>query len=931
MPRVNLAVNPSLRNGTTQGYVPLGGAQLSITDDYAYYGKYALLVTKDDVNGSGVQTENPIPVVAGLPYAFSWKTRLPVTIPEAEHSEILMQVDWQNSTGVIVSTVTSATLLMDDDSEWYSIGGVWTAPPGTTFADVSLIQPLAGSEDAPFIVDALLVEQANYIGGYFDNISTDDKYTIARRALTPMPQVINGLRLGADIVLNDLVMNTIDEDDTIWVVTDLDGWWGQTNPEMPDIPRGTEDGSYDVEGRLTARTITLSGFFIPKNPEQALTDSINRLVMAANLVRKGGWLYTHEGPTKAAFVRLSAKPTVRTVNARGRTEFSITLRAGDPIKYHWDDSDPDGYTNLQFEAADVIGMAENIGTATVTGNFTFTGPAGAGTRVYNASTNETMTLQEPLRGAGLVATVYEATATDGIATVKTVAPNHLRPGDEISLVGMIIPFSSSTETRIVTAVSEVFPYSFSFAINTDDITPVATGGQVVLLRNDTLMVDTYNRSVTYNGEQSGHRHRLTVLTDWIHFGPGENIIEFSDDLTEVEVVSKQLTSNEVTLVTADTHYLIPGEQIVVNLPTDVPLSKKRLTGNVVTLTTDGPHGFSVGDVVSVASTTQAQVVSKSRASNVATLTTQAPHGINVSDSITVALPATVAPIAKSITSNVATITTQQPHGFSAGDSVMVAMPTTASLANKQLTNNQVTLTTTAPHNFVVGDSITVTMPAGASITNKARSGSQAVITTATAHGFSVGDSVIITLPTTANISGNVVTSGANRLATVTTSAAHNFSVGDRVTVTISGVTSRSISTMAATTTTVTAVTTAAHNLVVGDFVTIQDTAARFDGEYYVASVPNSTTFTYASSGAAVSSTSYPDGTVYNNTLGSFITGPQVVETIPTSTTFTFRTWKQFQDNTRPTSGATVTNNTNQSYNGTKTLVSASGTTFAYNY
>jgi hypothetical protein len=1228
--RINLAKDPSLRTGTTAAFQPLTGSTLSVTDEWAFYGKYSLKITKDAVNGTGVAIAAPIPVVAGESYAFSAYTRLPITIPESDHAEIILQVEWLNSLGIVQSTVTSATLRMDTDDTEFRIGGVWVAPAGATFADVSIIQPLAGKAGAYFMVDALLIEQASYIGGYFDNITQAEKNAIANKAMAAVPQVVNGLRLGADVNLNGLVMNTIDEDDTLWVVTDIEGWWGQADPEIPDISRGTEDGSYDVEGRTKARQLTLTGFFVPKDAEESLTKSIDRLILATNLTRKGGWLFAHEGPTKAAWVRLSSRPSVKTVNARGRTNFQINLRAGDPIKYHWDSSDPDGYTsgsynssnvpdsvhtnlftNPSFEdtsgtlevrrnfctnprfisntgwsatgnvswvgngqaavadaaptgtllpyestaataapgevwtvsrdfsvpvgappitlqysispyagatavtsefvyspnvtiqpgqtvrvsvtskalgstithvraipylrenpgntgrrlnsdrvlmekvayvgdyfdgsttpdsdltpswtagvdnsvsiltatipamvvgsydgtgwtvrssqwassgsysmkiiprstntayyyrtavslgltvgktytavgkvrltapqgtaavsyprrsiryrvngtyvadvaAPNVAGVHEpritftvenptdlfmitggtltdgpvwwddltfvegvytgpafsgnttttpyevykwsglpnaststrtaynmdvltNIGTADVTGIFTITGPAGSGTRIYNATTNETMELAKPLRGAGLIADAYEVSSLGGVATIKTTAPNHLRVGDEVSLLNMVIPFSESDQTRIVTAVSEVFPYSFSFEISTDDIDPMSTSGQIRLVNNDVLVIDTYNRSVTYNGEVAGHRSMLTTLTDWIKFAPGDNVIEYFDDVTNVEVVSKALSNNTVTLETADTHYLIPGEQLTVALPETATLSKKKLENNVVTLTTSTPHGYAVGDVVDVQSTETSKIVTKSRTSNVATLTTEAPHGVAAGDSVVVAMPTVATPNQKSLTSNVATLGFQHAHGFSAGDSVVVALPTAATVSSKQLTNNQAILTTTAAHTFAVGDQITVAMPANASITKKARSGTQIVMTTAAAHGFAVGDQVIIALPTTATLSGNLDGNATTNLVTVTTTAAHGFAVGDRI-------------------------------LVAGA------TRAGFNGY-------------------------------------------KIVESTPSSTTFTFCDWTLTTNESNAVAGVTITNTTNESYNGTKTIVSVTSTTFAYN-
>lgn len=1314
--RINLAKDPSLRSGTTAAWRALPGTTISVTDEWAFYGKNALKVTKDAVNGAGVQIAEPIPVTPGETYAFAIYSRLPTMIPHSEGADIVMQIDWMNSLGVVQTIDTSATLEMESDATDYRIGGVWKAPAGSTFVNVSILQPLPGTQGAEFLLDALLVEQADYIGGYFDNIPQAEKNWIVNKALSKVPQVINGIRLGADVNLNGLILNTIDEDDTVWVVTGIDGWWGQADPDIPDIPRGTEDGSYDVEGRTKARNLSISGFFIPKDAEQSLSKALDRLVLATNLTRKGGWLYAHEEPTKAAWVRLSSKPSVNTINARGRTNFQINLRAGDPIKYHWNDADPDGFTSAEYHSSDIIdeqytnvsthgtfelpgtavevrrnfntnpklngsiagwnttaaaatiaatangaqvdvtisgststplffndanittaagdywsasqvvsvpagfpaapvrlqvysygqnvpvadsgivtvqpgttvtikaagtavitsastgvrsilygantpqgarllikdallekvlitgayfdgnsagldpdmtaawtgganvsestlsgvgnltystpatvakgilstkwkktgayslrqvptyaargsayteyanhvnGSARgleagktytlmvwfyqeapmpvtssfqrtvglvatanpadivtkqaanvageqlirmtftipatgawylrlynggqvgdpdvfwddltivegvytgppfngstpsslgdvyswddapfgstskrtvfnedvlvNIGTADVTGTFTITGPAGVGTRIYNATTEQLMELAQPLRGAGLIADAYEVSSTNNIATIKTDKPNHLRVGDEVALLNMVIPFSESDQTRIVTAVSDVFPYSFSVAIPTDDIDPMPTSGQIRLVNDDVLSVDTYNRSVTYNGEISGHRNKLTTLTDWIKFAPGDNVIEFFDDVTEVEVISKTLSGNVVTLETDDTHYLIPGEQIKVALPESKPLSKKRLTGNVVTLTTAEPHGFAVGDTVDVQSTEMSKVVTKSRAANVATLTTETPHGVAQSDTIVVALPATASPNQKELTSNVAKLTFQNAHGFSTGDTIVVALPTAATITNKQLSGNQAILTTAGAHTFAVGDQITVAMPADATVTGKARNGSQVVLTTGSAHGFSIGDQVLVALPETRTPTGNFVADGVSNLVTVTTTVAHGFSVGDKIDIAhIVMDATRTVTNRTATTTTVT-LTVGANSFVVGERITVAGVGARYNGSFYV-TARTATTVSYAFAGAAEASTA-STGTVTDQSAIATFNGSKVVESTPSTTTFTYRDWDQNADATRPVGSTVITNLTNQSYNGTKTIISASGTTFAYN-
>lgn len=174
---------------------------------------------------------------------------------------------------------------------------------------------------------------------------------IVNKALTayPIPH-FSGLKLKADIKLGNLTLNTIDDDNVVWVCTDIEGWWNFPDPEIPDLIRGWGDGSYDARGRWAARILTLRGVFLTQEPDQ-VPAARAKLVEAANLVYKGGWLTVNESPWKGSFVRLSGRPEIATVNARGRTEFAIGLRAADPIKYEYVDGVEDGYRTTTLTAA----------------------------------------------------------------------------------------------------------------------------------------------------------------------------------------------------------------------------------------------------------------------------------------------------------------------------------------------------------------------------------------------------------------------------------------------------------------------------------------------------------------------------------------------------------------------------------------------------
>ncbi len=233
---------------------------------------------------------------------------------------------------------------------------------------------------------------------------------------------ITGLELKADIKLGDFVFNTIDEYGIVWTIQDVEGWWGHPEPEVPDYPRGNADGSYDVRGRWASRQITLSGTFtVPDKSYVPLARQ--RLVDASNLVYRGTWLRLDESNySKVAWVRLSGRPQMRTVNARGRTEFSIGLRAPDPIKYSWNDLDfADGFDvvnlaclNIETEALGNV-LVENKGNTPVPATFRIFGPTTDSAFVQNTTRNELILLTEPIPSESVldIDTYDNSVALDG--------------------------------------------------------------------------------------------------------------------------------------------------------------------------------------------------------------------------------------------------------------------------------------------------------------------------------------------------------------------------------------------------------------------------------------------------------------------------------------------------------------------------------------
>lgn len=220
-----------------------------------------------------------------------------------------------------------------------------------------------------------------------------DENKLVNKALSNLPAPhISGLKLQADISIGNLVLNTIDADDIIWVCTDIEGWWNLPEPEIPDLPRGWGDGSYDAKGRYTARLMTLNGSFLTQDPSQ-VEAARQKLFNAIDLVYTGSDLIVKESPVvKIASVRLSGRPEITNTKARGRTDFSIGLKAADPIKYEY------LYSSSQMRSGETLEDGYRTKTINANANATFlnagsyktptvieiTGPVSAGATIVNA-------------------------------------------------------------------------------------------------------------------------------------------------------------------------------------------------------------------------------------------------------------------------------------------------------------------------------------------------------------------------------------------------------------------------------------------------------------------------------------------------------------------------------------------------------------------
>jgi hypothetical protein len=793
---------------------------------------------------------------------------IPITSPATEQSTIQLSITWLDSVLTVVGIAPSTVVKKTASSSWTRLTlSVEEAPAGATFAFISLAQVISGTSGQSIYVDAALFEQAPFVGEYVDNLTQSEENTFVNRALTKVPVPnITGMELNADISLGSLIFNTVDEDGVVWVCTNIIGWWEQPNSEMPDITRGTDDGSYQVNGRYTARLLTLEGVFLPQNKTQ-ISYARDKLTAASNLVRRGEWLRANEGPTRAAFVRLSGQPSMTTVNARGRTEFSIGLVAPDPIKYQWNDNDPEfGF----FDASTPEGLPlviDNIGTAEVKCVLILRGPLGADSTIFNASNNNVLRISKPLRGRGPAGKITSVQRFRDVATITTEKPSELLPGDVIEVYDVISPFNTSEVAPSFTVISSTVeaPYQFTYGLPGLDISEVNSSGVVALVSEDVLEIDTYDQYVQFNDDSTGERFRLAPLVDWISLIPGTNTLTLTEDQDSFKIESKSyVSSTGVASIVLDRAHFIrnDGEKTInIFLSETATVVAKKMIDEVATLTTDSPHGYAVGDVVDISLIATLNIANKAVSTSggiVATIITAGTHGIGETEEFTVDMATSATVITKSRTSDLVTLRTSENHKFSVDDSVELVLSTQNTISRKLRFANTATLATPTTHNFSVGDTVDVVIPESATIVSKTIFGSTITLGTSSVHGFSLQDKIDVNFSETVTVTDFEFGGDVNYSVTITTASAHKFSVGDRIEVDI-----------------------------VDDNVD-----SEFNGFWFVHSKVSPTKFTYLyyeNDTPVVSVGITGTGEVNNLTNIAINGGDRTISSIPSATSFTYST------------------------------------------
>jgi DNA/RNA endonuclease YhcR with UshA esterase domain len=715
------------------------------------------------------------------------------------------------------------------------------------------------------------------------------------RSLIPLQQPhLTGMKLQGDIALGEFLFNTIDEYGVVWVVTDIEGWWQHPEPDMPDIPRGFGDGSYDIKGRYQARIVTLTGSFLTPSPS-LVEAARDRLIAATNLVYRGAWLKTglESDNKRSSFVRLSGAPNIQTVTARGRTDFSIGLKAADPIKYAWNDSDPDGYERVEIPAANRttgatgIESVINIGNVDVPVNFEVSGPITAPARIYNRTTDKLLYIVSGLRGRLTSSIVnkelnFDEDTLEDIVTLTTTTAHGFLQGDVVEISGL-----SESELNgdfVITDVptSTTFKYSL-FPLNR------AVSKTVVAkkLVSNVATIFTKEAHGFVNGNSVFIKDVDSVFNgNYTITASTATSFSFSKDRSTSRVVTGAiLVSNTATITTSDVHGFVEGEDVTITgldqnyngtyTITSTPstttfsytktrtdaraISSRSMANDVATITMGATHGFVVGEVVNVSGmerTANQVSIDSDNAFNGTFTIKSLPSTSSFTYDVPRLYSSTITTTSRS--SNVASITVAESIQVSVGDLIVIE-----DLAN---TSYNGTFTITA----VLSSTTYVFASAGAdeapiSVTK----GRVSRLSTRPVSAIVAGGNFDLIFPGTHNfIVGETVTIsglGASYNGSYTVLDTPQFNVirlsGVGKPAIDSSVLNPPISLRARSGSTVTITTSSPHNLINGQYarVSISDTAL---GGNWVVTVTSPTTFTYTTPSSGTIASAAPSGTAY---------------------------------------------------------------------
>lgn len=732
-----------------------------------------------------------------------------------------------------------------------------------------------------------------------------EENNIVDRALTPLPQPhLTGMKLQGDIALGEFLFNTIDPYGVVWVITEIDGWWQHPEPDMPSIPRGFGDGDYDIKGRYQARIVNLQGSFLTPTPD-LVEAARDRLIAATNLVYRGAWLKTglESDNKRSSFVRLSGAPNIQTVTARGRTDFSIGLKAADPIKYAWNDSDPDGYERVEVPAtnrttgATGIETITNIGNVEVPLNFEISGPITGPARVYNRTTDKLLYIVSNLRGRLTSSIVnkqvdFSEDTLEDIVTLTTTRAHGLLQGDVVEISGIAEEDLNGDFFITEVPTSTTFKYSL-FPLNRA-ITKTVVAKKLVS-----------NVATVFTKETHGFVSGNTVfLKDIDSVFDGNYVIATAPTATTFTfeknrsaartVTGAILVSNTATLTTSEAHGYVQGEDVTIsgldqnyngtysitNVPstTTFSYSKTRtdakaitfrsMANDVATITMSSTHGFVQNEVVEVSGMerTQSQIAQDiDNSFNGTFIIKSLPTTSTFSYDVPRAYSSTITTTSRS--ANIASITVAESIQAGVGDTIVIE-----DLANTSYNGTHTITAVLSSTTYVFDSAGSNEAPISVSTGKVSLLSLRPFLMVSQAgifdllfdksHNFIVGEAITIT-------SLSAALNGTYTVLDIPVSNVIRLDGTGRPTFGLSP-TSPTISLTARTGNTVTITTASAHGFTSNQYVKVVGVESAFLGTFKV-TVTGATTFTYTTVTTGTVASAAPPGGLAAVAVGSNVT------------------------------------------------------------
>lgn len=443
----NLVPNPSFTEGLTGWAYQGTGSTPTALSTGGFSNSYCVQINRSATNsGAGIITDvTSISVVAGSYYTASAYVKVPTGSNSGSFS---ISISYYTSGDSFLGTYSSTAVAVSSTDGWVRVEKTQVANGTASYAKIRVTDTTTAASSDSYYVDAVQFENSLEATQFVDSYNQSVETNITNEGLRSLlpgdietKPYVTGLKLQADVSINGLVLNTIDENKVVWVCTDIEGWWNLPDPEIPDIPRGLDDGSYDVRGRWRARDLTLRGSILPPTPALGAT-ARQTLIEALALVYTGGWLLVDESPLKSAYVRLYGRPTIENVNARGRINFTLPLRSADPLKYSWNPDDANGIETTSLTPVAIGNTASttisNDGNTNVAVVFSITGPMTAPAYIKNTTTDQTIKVIKNLRDATYTAATTHRSRTSGVSTITTTSNHSFLVGDIVTVANVAI-------------------------------------------------------------------------------------------------------------------------------------------------------------------------------------------------------------------------------------------------------------------------------------------------------------------------------------------------------------------------------------------------------------------------------------------------------------------------------------------------------------